>query len=75
MSPCDFLKLFGSLSLIFNLFLYKDRDVTSVNFWGMSEVALRNFSWVQYVALQKYIVLQFLPCEMANFQGWGGGGD
>ena len=33
---------------------------------------VHQWSWVQKVSLQKYIVLPFFPREKANFQDWGG---
>ena len=59
------------------------RDVTSAYFWGVSELAhfvgdvfFDNNSppMVLVPAVDcpaEYVVLPFLPCETANFQGWG----
>ena len=62
-------------------------DVTSICFWGVSEVCPAKilcdlfFLFLVTVvdqmilgpvhALKKYIVLPLLPCETADFQGWG----
>ena len=60
-------------------------DVTSQIFWGFqvcfAEIlylwpffvtVVDHWSWIQLDALQKYIVLPFLPCRMSIFQGCGG---
>ena len=64
-----------------------NRDVTSLHLWGVPEAfPCENFVCDLFLVtvvgqmvlnpvapLQKYILLQFLSCEMANFQGWGVG--
>ena len=58
-------------------------EMELIYFWGLSELrptkifcdhfhiflvaAVDQVVLVQYVALQQYIVLPILPCEMANF--------
>ena len=62
------------------------RDLTSIYFGECQKLLCEHFLSVTYFlvrivhqgsllqedALQKYIVLPFVPCEAANFQGLGG---
>ena len=64
-------------------FLPHPRDVTSLNSWKVSEVAMRDFLACdlffllvtvvhQQSLVQKYILLPFLPCETTKFSRLGG---